>query len=91
MPSPKLPEQGLASLSGPGLACWYKESNLYSPVFIAKLPLSTANREATLQAMASWAIAGGEQAAPGKGSTRAKPEQKLWRNEKKPCHPGCQR
>ncbi|MCH8622397.1 DUF2138 family protein [Undibacterium sp. TS12] len=79
---PKLPDQGLATLSGPGLACWYKESNLYSPVFIAKLPLKTANREATLQAMASWAIASGEQAAPGKGATKAKPEQKLWRNEK---------
>ncbi|BBB65970.1 hypothetical protein UNDYM_1717 [Undibacterium sp. YM2] len=79
---PKLPEQALAPLSGPGLACWYRESNLYSPVFITKLPLNTANRDATLQAMATWAIASGEQAAPGKGTTRAKPDQKLWRNTK---------
>jgi uncharacterized protein YfaA (DUF2138 family) len=79
---PKLPDQALAPLSGPGLACWYRESNLYSPVFITKLPLNTANRDATLQAMASWAIASGEQAAPGKGTTKAKPDQKLWRNTK---------
>lgn len=78
---PALPDQAaLASLSGPGLACWYRESNLYSPVFIAKLPLNTANRDDTLQAMTTWAIATGKQAAPGKGTTKAKPEQKLWRN-----------
>lgn len=77
---PNLPEQALASLSGPGLACWYRESNLYSPVFIAKLPANTANRDTTLQAMATWAIATGEQAAPGKGKTKAKPDQKFWRN-----------
>jgi uncharacterized protein YfaA (DUF2138 family) len=78
---PTLPAKtSLAALTGSGLACWYRESNLYSPVFIAKLPLNTPNRDATLQALATWAIAKGKQYLPGKGKTKAKPDQQFWRN-----------
>lgn len=50
----------LASLDGVALACWYAESRLYSPVFITRLrkPLKPLpQRDATLVALANWALA----------------------------------
>jgi len=47
----------LDAMSGSAIACWYGESNLYSPVFIAHLSNDLPDRNATLQALASWAIA----------------------------------
>lgn len=49
----------LAALDGSGLACWYSESNLYSPVFIARLAKDLPDRNAALSALATWAMAGG--------------------------------
>lgn len=53
----------LAALDGPAMVCWYNESSLYSPLFIARLPQSP-RRHATLQSLAKWAI--GAQASEGK-------------------------
>ncbi|MFY9259366.1 MAG: DUF2138 family protein [Gallionella sp.] len=47
----------LLSLDGNALACWYNESNLYSPVFIARLAKQLPDRAAALQALADWAMA----------------------------------
>lgn len=46
----------LLSLDGNALACWYNESNLYSPVFIARLAKQLPDRAAALQALADWAM-----------------------------------
>lgn len=55
---PALPKaDALAAFGGPALACWYGESTLYSPVFIAYLADGIADRNATLQNLANWAIA----------------------------------
>jgi uncharacterized protein YfaA (DUF2138 family) len=55
---PELPSAAaLAALDGSALACWYGESQLYSPVFIARLAKGTGDRNAALKALAGWAIA----------------------------------
>jgi uncharacterized protein YfaA (DUF2138 family) len=55
---PELPSAAaLASLEGTALACWYGESQLYSPVFIARLAKGQGDRNAALKALAAWAIA----------------------------------
>jgi uncharacterized protein YfaA (DUF2138 family) len=75
---PQLPAAALAALDGSALACWYGESNLYSPVFIARLAKGLLHRNADLQALASWAIASGgalDKAAVGK----AKGDTMVWR------------
>jgi uncharacterized protein YfaA (DUF2138 family) len=55
---PALPETAaLAAFDGSALACWYGESTLYSPVFIAHLADGIADRNAALQSLANWAIA----------------------------------
>jgi len=54
---PALPDAAvLAALDGAGLACWYAESRLYTPLFIARLPQSAPRRDEALQALAAWAI-----------------------------------
>jgi uncharacterized protein YfaA (DUF2138 family) len=59
-------------LNGSVLVCWYNESNLYSPVFIAKgsHPIS----HAALQSLANWAIKSGT--AKDQGSM-------VWRSDNK--------
>jgi uncharacterized protein YfaA (DUF2138 family) len=47
----------LSALDGSALACWYGESTLYSPVFVAKLTGGLGERKASLQNLANWAIA----------------------------------
>jgi uncharacterized protein YfaA (DUF2138 family) len=55
---PELPgSASLAALDGSALACWYGNSTLYAPVFIARLAKGLPDRDAALQALASWAIA----------------------------------
>jgi len=55
---PALPSPAaLASLSGPALACWYGESRLHAPVFIARLAGKPGERNAALSALADWAMA----------------------------------
>jgi uncharacterized protein YfaA (DUF2138 family) len=55
---PALPAAtSLAALEGSGLVCWYRDSTLYSPVFIARLAKGLPDRNAALQALAAWAIA----------------------------------
>lgn len=49
----------LATLDGPALACWYGESTLYSPVFIARMKKSLPERRAAMQALADWSIKSG--------------------------------
>jgi len=47
----------LAALEGSGLVCWYGNSTLYAPVFVAKLSKGLPDRNAALQALANWALA----------------------------------
>lgn len=71
---PKLPDTSvLAALEGAGLACWYAESRLYSPLFIARLPQSTPRRDEALQVLATWAI------KAKKGSTRG--PARIWQHD----------
>ena len=54
---PELPiATSLAVLDGSALACWYGNSTLYAPVFIARLANGLPDRNAALQALAAWAI-----------------------------------
>jgi uncharacterized protein YfaA (DUF2138 family) len=69
---PALPAQALAALDGSALACWYRSSGLYAPIFVVKLAHGLREREHVLQALAAWAIAKPVQRA---GSTMA------WRGE----------
>ena len=48
--------EALASLEGSALACWYRESSLYAPLFIARLSGKAGDRDAALKALAEWAI-----------------------------------
>lgn len=58
---PDLPDAStLAVLDGAALACWYNESNLYSPVFITRLTKGLVKREAALRSLADWSINVGE-------------------------------
>lgn len=69
---PLLDDATLKALNGPALACWYAESTLYTPVFIAQLAGRLPQRNASLQALADWAISSGgtsEQAAAGNSKT----------------------
>lgn len=57
---PALPKDGtFAAVDGSALACWYGESSLYSPVFIARMAdgLATRDRNVAMQSLAAWAIA----------------------------------
>jgi uncharacterized protein YfaA (DUF2138 family) len=49
----------LNGLRGAALACWYRESGLYTPVFIARLQQPWLQRDITLPKLAQWAIASG--------------------------------
>jgi uncharacterized protein YfaA (DUF2138 family) len=51
-------KSAVAPFDGPALACWYGESNLYSPVFIARMAdgVSEADRNAAVQSLAKWAL-----------------------------------
>jgi len=51
------PSEELKHLKGSALACWYNESNLYSPVFIIKTDTTLQNRNRSLSTLAEWAIA----------------------------------
>ena len=54
---PDLPQpESLAALDGGVLACWYRQSNLYSPLFVAKLARNLPDRDRALEALALWAI-----------------------------------
>lgn len=55
----------LAGLDGAALACWYRESTLYTPVFISRLRKPVANRRATLELLATWAVKNGGTAEAG--------------------------
>ncbi len=81
----------LAAFSGPVLACWYDESNLYAPVFIGHLTDRSAKRDASLQALANWALATApDKAAPAalvekpskdaKAKAKTADETLLWHN-----------
>jgi uncharacterized protein YfaA (DUF2138 family) len=57
---PVLPKSDiLSAFDGSALACWYGQSSLYSPVFIAHLAdgFGTQDRNAALQALVNWAFA----------------------------------
>lgn len=55
---PELPSAtALTALDGSALVCWYGESQLYSPIFIARLAKGPGDRNAALKALATWAIA----------------------------------
>ncbi len=48
----------LLALDGPALACWYADSKLYSPVFMARLAQALPNRAKALSDLADWALKG---------------------------------
>jgi uncharacterized protein YfaA (DUF2138 family) len=54
---PDLPRpESLAALDGGVLACWYRQSSLYAPLFVAKLARNLPDRDRALEALAAWAI-----------------------------------
>ena len=62
---PLLPNSPLlAGIDGAALACWYKDSNLYSPLFISRHGKKLADRTAALQALTHWALTGTGATAP---------------------------
>lgn len=72
---PSLPDNAMATLEGAGVACWYNESNLYSPVFVARLTKGLPKRDAALQLLAVWAI-------DAKNATKHAGDATIWRNGK---------
>jgi uncharacterized protein YfaA (DUF2138 family) len=77
--APVAASAALASLDGAALACWYGESSLYSPVFIARLRHTLPQRDATLQALAAWAItSGGTMDGQEGGKDAGKDGTMLW-------------
>ena len=71
----------LEALNGPALACWYAESTLYTPVFIAQLAGHPPQRDASLQALADWAISADgsiDKSAAGNSQTPAD-DVMVWR------------
>jgi uncharacterized protein YfaA (DUF2138 family) len=53
---PKLPTPDvLKALDGSALACWYRSSTLYAPVFIARLAPGLAQRDRVVEELAQWA------------------------------------
>jgi uncharacterized protein YfaA (DUF2138 family) len=76
---PQLPEaalKALEALDGGALACWYADASLYAPLFIARLSGALPQRNAALQALAAWAIAGAPDKAAG---AKAKGDAMVWR------------
>ncbi len=82
---PQLPKAtSLAALNGAALACWYGESTLYSPVFIVRLTTGLADRNAVLQALASWALGqrsadDGTRKDSGRIQGKSKSDLMVWR------------
>ncbi|HVK54788.1 MAG TPA: DUF2138 family protein [Burkholderiales bacterium] len=85
---PELPsDKTLDALDGVALACWYADSSLYSPVFIARLANDAGDRNAALKAVATWAIAspkveGGEATSEKPGGMLKEEtfdKQTIWR------------
>jgi uncharacterized protein YfaA (DUF2138 family) len=73
---PELPSStSLAVLDGSALACWYGNSTLYAPVFIARLAKGIPDRNAALQALAAWAISrpGADDSQAGESADNAVP------------------
>ncbi|NOU00904.1 MAG: DUF2138 family protein [Gallionella sp.] len=68
------------ALDGSALACWYSESTLYSPVFIARLSKSLPQRNAALQTLANWAITSGGDIVDAKGKNN-KNDRMIWRSK----------
>jgi uncharacterized protein YfaA (DUF2138 family) len=78
----------LASLDGTALACWYGESQLYSPVFIARFSKSTGDRNAALKTLAVWAIARPQAEAGDKSEAKKSGGARMiWRAEKSETQP----
>ncbi|MEQ1882102.1 MAG: DUF2138 family protein [Burkholderiales bacterium] len=46
----------LALREGSAVACWYRESNLYSPVFVLRLQTTPKDRDAIVRTLAEWAL-----------------------------------
>jgi uncharacterized protein YfaA (DUF2138 family) len=73
------PDASLALLGGPALTCWYGESALYSPVFIGRFGKEVKDRNAAVQALAAWAIAGADDAKAG-ALSKTKSGALVWRS-----------
>lgn len=46
----------LAALQGTAIACWYRESGLYAPLFAVRLAQAPKERDALVRALAQWAL-----------------------------------
>ncbi len=69
----------VAAFDGGALACWYGESTLYTPVFVARLIRPLPQRNGALQSLADWAIASGgaiEKPTSRKGGN----DMTIWRS-----------
>ena len=87
--SPRPSARLLAGMEGSALACWYKDSNLYSPLFISRQTKNAADRKTALQALAEWAFSqSGEVGQPATTSSalttsnKKRPSKKLVSFEK---------
>lgn len=81
LPTLKSGASPTAALEGSALACWYGESRLYSPVFIARLSTKLADRKTVLETLAQWAIAGEvkEDGAAAKNGRKPVADRLVWR------------
>jgi uncharacterized protein YfaA (DUF2138 family) len=71
---PELPN--LPEFDGSALACWYRESSLYSPVFVMHLKSNAAQRNAAFPILAKWALTNPVEASKG--------DTLIWRSAGKP-------
>jgi uncharacterized protein YfaA (DUF2138 family) len=46
----------LALRDGSAVVCWYRESNLYSPLFVLRLQTTPKDRDAIVRTLAEWAL-----------------------------------
>lgn len=85
-PAKPVDAEALASLEGSALACWYRESSLYAPLFIARLSKQAGDRDAALKALAEWAIKPSKAAAVIDADLDDTPSFRLPETGRRPEH-----
>ena len=70
---PELP--AIPKLDGSALTCWYRESTLYTPVFVMHLKTPLAQRNTVFPIMAKWALKNAQEDGHHKGG-----DVMVWRS-----------
>jgi uncharacterized protein YfaA (DUF2138 family) len=78
---PELPV--IPNLEGSALTCWYRESTLYTPVFVMHLKTALPQRNTVFPIMAKWALKNAQEDGRHKGK-----DVMVWRSAGTPAKAG---